>query len=256
MWQYLAHVTARFLRKRASFLVLLALLSLLLLMFRDPVGRFLMPSDGLHSALESFDSRTFSNSQSGEYQIVRGLPDRTALVNEADLVKSIRQSRQSFDVFALTGSAFYNSQEAISDALRHGVKFRILLLDHSQKNRANLEMYFSQCGSKNVGIDWSITNARQSHAALLRLHEDAKRNDRGSIEVRWWRGIFLNSFWVRDSEDSGSSLAHVELTYYGDSFLNPSVRFGGIGQKMTTSLQQQFDYIWNKGLTTEAAEMQ
>ena len=246
--RFMAHVTVRFVRRHAVALYLCIVFALLIFSLRDPVGRFLLPRTGLHATVEGADPTAFSNGKGGAYQIARGLPDRTALVDETNLVNTILQTKQTFDVFALTGSAFFNNTESLSYALQHGVKFRIVLLDHSEYNRTNIESYFSHSGVKSHGIDWSINNAKLAFAALRRFQEEARIAQKGSIEVRWWRGAFLNGFWIRDGGVPGNALAHMEITYYGDAALNPTVRFGSLSQKMTASLQKQFEYIWSNSL--------
>ena len=252
--RFLKHVAARFLRRNAVALGLCVAFALLVFLLRDPIGRFLLPRSGLNAAVEGADPTAFSNGEGGAYQIARGLPDRTALVSETDLVKTIRQANQTFDVFALTGSSFFNNTESLIDAMQHGVKFRLVLLDHSENNRANVESYFSLRGDKSHGVDWSKTNAKQAYEALHKLQKETRAAQKGSIEVRWWRGAYVNSFWIRDGHDRDNSLAHLEITYYGDVMLNPSVRFGSLSPKMTASIQEQFEYIWSKSLPAEASD--
>ncbi len=245
-WGLLAHTTARFIRRKRASLGLCLLLAFLVFLGRDLASRALLTRHGLDSAVSDADSATFSKGEQGVYQIVRGLPDRKALVSETDIVSSIRQTTKTFDAFALTGSVFFNNSEAISDGLQHDVQFRILILDHSQANRDNVENYFRHCGLNSNGVDWSETNARLAYSTFRRFRKDAQQSGKGSMEVRWWKGPFLNSFWVRDSSAPANALAHTEITFYGDSSLNPSVRFGRLSPRMITSIQEQFDYLWNK----------
>jgi hypothetical protein len=251
--RFLAHITARFIRRHAVALGLCVVFALLVFLLRNPIGRLLLSRSGLYAAAEGADPAAFTKGEGGAYQIARGLPDRATLVSGTDLVKTIRQANETFDLFALTGSTFFNNPESLTDALRHGVRFRIVLLDHSEGNRANVESYFSHRGEKSSGVDWSINNAKQAHAALRRLQNQARPSPKGSIEVRSWRGAFLNSFWIRDGRAPSNALAHMEITYYGDVNLNPSVRFGSLSPKMIASLQAQFEYIWSKSLPGEAS---
>jgi hypothetical protein len=248
-WQYGQYLLLRFLRKRWVTLLSILLVALVVAAFRAPISRWLMPSQAVHAALEGFDAGTFYKGHQGRYEIARALADRTALVAETDLVKTIRETRRSFDAFALTGSAFFNNPEAITDAIRNGAKFRFLLYDHSVDNYSNLQALLRDtrfAGS----IEWSTTNARQAAEALNRLKETVASQGLGSdcIEVRHWRGIYLNSFWVRDASDSATAQGHCEVTYYGDQLLNPSMRFGQFSPKMISSLKQQFDYMWSKAV--------
>lgn len=249
--RFLAHITARFLRRNAVTLALCLLFALLVFIFRDPIARLLLPVSGFSAAVAEADPRAFSHGRGGRYEIARGLPDRTALVSETDLVKTIRDSKQSFDVFAFTASAFVNNSEALDEAVRNGVKFRIVLLDHSEMNRSNVELHFLHHGVKNHGTEISITNAKVAHEALRRYQRNAPTGTGGGVEIRSWRGSFSNSFWVRDGLDPGNALAHIEITFFGDLMLNPSVRFGNLSPKVVVSLQSQFDYIWEKSIPGE-----
>jgi hypothetical protein len=252
--RFLAHATARFLRRNSTALGLCIVFAIVAFALRAPIGRFLLPRSGLHATMEAADPQGFSNGERGTYQIARGLPNRTALVSETDLVKTIRQSHQTFDAFALTGSAFFNNSEALKDALQHGVKFRIVLLDHSPENRANVEAYFSHSGTKSTGVKWSVDNARLAIESLRRFQKESQsEQEKGNLDVRAWRGSYLNSFWVRDGYAPDNALAHMEMTYYGDANLNPSIRFGSLSPKMIASLQEQFEYIWSKSVPIDAA---
>jgi hypothetical protein len=240
-----AHVARRFARRNKGWLATWAVAALLVILGRNIVGRTLLTTPGLQTAVERTDPSAFSRGEGGTYQIARALPDRKALVSETDMVDTIRQSKQTFDTFALTGSVFFNNTEALEDGLRRGVRFRILLLDHGDANRTNVECYFRHCGINSNGLEWSSDNAKLAYATFRRLRREAKASQPGSIEVRWWPGPFLNSFWVRDS-GTANALSHAELTYYGDVSLNPSVRFGRLSPQMIASLQVQFDYLWSK----------
>jgi len=239
-----AHVARRFARRNKGWLAVWAVAILLVFLGRDLVGRTLLTFRGLQTTVERTDPAAFSRGEGGIYQIARALPDRKTLVSESDMVDTIRQTRETFDAFALTGSVFFNNTEALNDGLRRGVQFRILLLDHSEANRTNVECYFQHCAINSNGLEWSRENANQGYAVFRRMRRGSKASQTGSIEVRWWRGPFLNSFWVRDSGTT-NALGHAELTYYGDVNLNPSVRFGNLSPRMIGSLQEQFNYLWS-----------
>jgi hypothetical protein len=55
----------------------------------------------------------------------------TALVAQTDIVEAIQATRQSFDMFAMTGSVIVNNYKAVMRAVANGARFRIVILDHS-----------------------------------------------------------------------------------------------------------------------------
>jgi hypothetical protein len=193
----------------------------------------------------------FATGGSHAYQVARCLPDRHALVTETDLVSAIEQSQRTFDVLAVTGTSFYVNTEVLSEAVRRGVRFRFLLMDHSESNRANVETYFRFCGSHGGGIDASTSTSKLAEATLRRLQTENSQT--GKIELRWWRGPFINSFWIRDAGEVRSGMGHLEITFFGDQMLNPSVRFGNLSPGLIVSLQQQFEYLWERSSPADGA---
>ena len=67
--------------------------------------------------------------------------------------------------------------------------------------------------------------------------------------LRFWKGPFSNSFWIRDADIPESALGHVEITYWGDPDFDPIVRFGKLSPKMVKSLEEQFEHIWGQSET-------
>ena len=203
-----------------------------------------MPDSGVHAVVERADSNVFSGGAHGRYQLARGLANRDMLVTETHLVSSIRESKHTFDMFALTGSAMYGNYEAIIYAMDRGVHFRVVIFDHSDQNKAYLDDYFRIHSTTITSVEGSKTNAKQVVDFIQRLHTHPK----GKIEVRVRRGPFLNSMWIRDSQFPESALGHIEVTFYGDLVNNPSLRFGKLSPAMVASLQEQFEYIWSNSL--------
>jgi TIR domain len=240
--RFITHIAVRFTRRIKFMLGFLPIVAFLVLIYRVELGRFL---------LEQPAPKGFTGSKAGPCQIVQGLPDRAALLNETNLDKSIRETNQTFDIFALSGNAFSSRGEAIRAALKNNVKFRIVLLDHSESNYMNVESYFENSTISSNNAKFSINNTKSSANILQRLGNEASIAGKGNVEVRWWHGPFLNSFWVRDGYNAENAFAHMEISYYGDVSLNPSVRFGQLSEKMIPSLQKQFEYIWQKSLPAE-----
>lgn len=241
------HLLRRFVWHNKEWLATWAVALFLVFLSRDMISQMLLTKSGLQGAVERADQVAFSQGKGGAYQIARVLPNRKALVDETDIVDTISKTKQTFDVVAVSGSVFYNNLEALRDGLRRGVKFRFLLLDHSNANRENIESYYQHSSIEGNGLEWGTVNSKQAQAVLRQLSEEAKLSQNGSIEVRWLQGPFLNSFWVRDGMGA-NALGHVELTYHGDATLNPSLRFGRLSPQMTLSLQKQFDYLWGSEL--------
>ncbi len=234
----------RFAAKRRGGLYLLSLVAVLGLLAHDRLGRALLGSSGLQEAIESADPRAFERNDSEPSQVVRGFVDRKALVTQSELVRTLDETKSTFDVFALTATIFYNNQEALRAALRRGVHLRFILLDHGSENRPNVELHFSFC-DVNSSASTSTENAKlaaTNFKRICRLESDAP----GKLEIRWWRGPFMNSFWVRDKDDPDNRLGHVELTTYGSAFANPSFRFGALGPGFLPALEAQFEYLWGK----------
>ena len=220
---------------------------------RDFVAMSLISEDGLRRSLESLDPASFSHAPAALYEVARALPDRKSLVAETDLVESIRMSTTSIDVFAVTGTAFYNNQEALTDALGRGARLRLILLDHSPANRDQVTAYFRRTGEAPDDLDdvirLSASNASQARGTLIRFRNRMAID--GRVELRWWRGPFLNSFWIRDGRSPHNGLAHIEVSFHGDASRNPSVRFGRLSPRMVGVLQQQFDEMWERSIRDE-----
>lgn len=240
-----AYFTRRYIRQNKKKLCACLLFLCLVVAIRNPLGRLLVTDEGFYTILKNADPSAFSGDGEEEYQISRGLPDRASLVASSDLVSLIGDTQESFDVFALTGASFYNNKEAILAALERGVRIRILLLDHSDNNKLNIESFFADKRDGAENAEMSRNNAKIAETSFEMTQSEAK-HDRysGTLEVRWWSGAFTNSFWVRDGHIEATSLAHVEITYFGDSMDNPSVRFGALSPRMIMCFQSQFDYMW------------
>lgn len=235
------HNFKRFIRRSRWWLLFLFFVGCLVAIYRDPVGRRLMPYSGIHHVVAAADPDIFSNSASGTYQVARGLANREMLVSETDLVETIRNTRSSFDMFALTGSAIVGNYEAIVSAVSNGAKVRLVIFDHGPENSQNLEQFFEYCGTNSSGANWSKNNAGQVVSFIRNLSDRFQ----GKIEIRLWRGPFMNSMWIRDADLEDNRMGHVEITCYGDLALNPTVRFGKLSPEMIRTLQRQFEYIWN-----------
>ncbi len=249
---YLPHRFLGWVRRRAVAIGACLTIALMVFLLRAPIGRLLVPRDGIHSYLEQQDPNVFSLTADETYQIVRGLPDRATLVSETDLQAAIRSTEKTLDIFAITGTSFFSNPEAIYQILQRGVRIRVILLDHSEQNRANLVQYFEHSGdpsrSPDLLADMSRDSAAVAQGAFRKFREDAIAKQTGSIELRWWQGTFLNSFWIRDAELPRNALGHVEITIFGDAQLNPSVRFGSYSPKMITGLQSHFEELWKAAL--------
>lgn len=239
--EFLRHATTRTMQRNRSGLMFFVACCFLVFLFRDPIGRMLMPHSGVHAVVERADSNVFSGGAHGKYQLARGLANRDMLVTETDLVSSIRESKHTLDMFALTGTAMVSNYEAINYAMDRGVHFRVVIFDHSDQNKTYLDDYFRIHSTTITSVEWSKTNAKQVVEFIQRQHTHPK----GKIEIRVWRGPFLNSMWIRDSEFPESALGHIEVTYYGELVKNPSLRFGKLSPAMVASLQEQFEYIWS-----------
>lgn len=239
------HNFKRFIRRSRWWLLFLFFVSCLVAIYRDPVGRRLMPHSGIHYVVAAADPDIFSHSKSGTYQVARGLANREMLVSETDLVETIRNTKKSFDMFALTGSAIVGNYEAIVSAISNGAKVRLVIFDHGPENSQNLEQFFEYCGTNSSGAAWSKNNADQVVSFIVNLSNRFQEK----IEIRLWRGPFMNSMWIRDADLKDNRMGHIEITCYGDLALNPTVRFGQLSPAMIQTLQKQFEYIWNHEAT-------
>lgn len=241
------HVSKRIVRRNKTWLLSLGLFGLLVWIGRDFVGRTLLPDSGIHQVVARADSQVFSDSIDGTYQVARALQDREALVAQTDIVEAIQATRQSFDMFAMTGSVIVNNYEAVMRAVANGARFRIVILDHSEQNSTHLNDLFAVSGTNATGVEWSKRNAAQ----VMEFVRQQNERTRGAIELRVWRGPYLNSMWIRDSKSTDNQLGHLEVTFYGDLARNPSLRFGKLSPALIPALQNQFDYIWERSIPLE-----
>jgi hypothetical protein len=218
----------------------------------DQAGTLPLSELAVHSAVEDADPIAFERGR-GPYQIARALEDRKALLSEG-LIKTFDETQFTFDVFATSVPSFYLYEPAIKDAIERGVKFRFILLDHGPENRKNAELFYRVRASdkENRSRIKIATVAPPKFFISIQNHIDSRNGAKGSIDVRWWRNVFLNSFWVRDSRDSGNALGHIEVSYYGNLDWNPSLRFGKLSPKMVKGLQKQFDWLWQRAKETES----
>lgn len=218
--------------------------------YRDSLAAEVISKRALLRVLGREDGLAFSNATPENAEVIRGFPDRESLINNTEIADTIAESRATFDLFALSATAFYTNPEALRTALRNNVAFRIVVIDTSEENRANLQAFFSKCSQDGTGMQWQMNSADAGIATFLSIDAEARKAGRGSIAIRTWKGPFLNSLWVRDGyRDDG--IAHVELTYYGDAIRNPAIRIGTLGGQMRRSLQAQFEYIWQHATPVE-----
>lgn len=219
------------------------------------IAVYFVPVFGLGTVLEVRDPGAFSGTAKGKYHIARAFEDRIELQKDSNLAIILGETKQSFDVFSLNAPSFADKTEAIESAIKRGVFFRILLVDHGEANHAKLADFFKDCGRSDFNLKTSIDESNRSKKKFVTLHKEAPKSGRGGLEIRWWKGIYLNSFWVRDCDGkknmlTPTSVGHLEITYFGPSrSQDPSVRFGEFSHEIVLSLQKQFDYMWDKSET-------
>lgn len=242
--QFWSYVIGRFGRKYARAFLLYGIFLVAMFLMRDAVGNLLITRAGVNTKIAELDPHAFP--KKANYELIHGLPNRATLTAETELPDSIRQSQKTFDMFALTASGFFTQSEAIQDAIGNGVHFRILILDQALVNEENVLSYISKVRSDDGKRETTRMNAKVSYASFQELERYGKNSGKGKIELRVWRGPFMNSFWVRDGKSADNGLGHIEISYYGDALLDPSIRFGSLSPKMIASLQTQFDYLWER----------
>jgi hypothetical protein len=219
--------------------------------FRDEIATLIVTSRGVSRVAQRYDKTAFAARKLATVDIARGLPSWDALTSQTDLVSTIRESKFSFDIFTLTGSAFFNNFEALEEALSNGARFRVVLVDHSQKHFEEVLAYFKQHGYGESEARWSASNSTLAGEVFRKLAKKYDGGSSGKFELRWWTRSYSNSFWIRDGNDPKLALAHIEISYYGDAALNPSIRFGSLAPQMVASLSEQFEYIWTNSRLDE-----
>lgn len=203
----------------------------------------------LYKLVEKHDGNTFSNSTTETPQIARALTDREALTRETDLRATVRNSKKTFDIFAVRGAVVEAFEEEFRAAALRGVNIRVIFLDHGPENIQNVDAYISQLGPSKHDRNWYFDGAKHSIEVVRRLQSDITRSNspsKGRIELRLLKAPFYNSIWIRDAEDKENSVAHIAVTYYGEEPKYPSLRFGSLSPKIVESIRQQFETIWSQ----------
>jgi hypothetical protein len=176
------------------------------------------------------------------------------LINETDIVRTLRETLHTFDVHAESAGFLYNNDEVLIDAMRRGVKFRILLYDQGLQNRANAIAYQNESGAteREMNTDFDMAKlAAIKFRNIKTAFEKQRGASTGSLEVRWKKGLYFDSFWIRDGDISANALGHIEVRYYKEALSDPIIRFGSLSPLMIRSLQHEFDLIWADGEPTE-----
>ncbi|HEX3997554.1 MAG TPA: hypothetical protein VHX65_03280, partial [Pirellulales bacterium] len=180
--------------------------------------------------------------------IARAFPTRQRLNENAPLARYVQSTLQTFDFFAVHGSILVSLQDTIVERANHGVKFRVLLMDHGDANVQNLKEY-GRVQFPATSIERLQQMPGESIDVLKSIHQRIDNASGGSFEFRFVPFQFLNSFWVRDA-GYPSALAHLEITAYrptNPNITNPSVRFGALCPEMIESLHLQFEGLWPLG---------
>jgi hypothetical protein len=173
-------------------------------------------------------------------------------MTETDLVETLRNTKRTFDVFAVRAQFIDQYYDSFKDALRRGVNVRVAVIDHSPKNKANVDAYLSairDTAGKPPEAAHYMANARHTQEVIKKLQREIEAvpgGQRGSLRLRALPGPFYNSIWISDYADSSSAVGHLSATFYGDESTNVCFRGSHFARVFIKNLAAQFEYIWQQ----------
>lgn len=232
--------------------LVLTLLAVIVLMSAALLGWYFVPSPDqrvLSKYLAKHDPAVFSHSRNGLYDIARVLPDRASLVGETDLRVTLDETNESFDLLAVHGmSVLEEFKSNVTEALKHGVDFRVVVMDAGPDNTRNFETMAQ-------AMDMDATMLRNNIAACVKAVKETQvkiANDKttypGSTEIRYLNEPVFFSIWIRDRRNRDSAVANFSVRYFHDHAANAvAYRLSNKAcPRLMNKLVSQFEEIWKR----------
>lgn len=206
---------------------------------------YLLPVPPLHKVsqlLHENDPAVFYGSKTGLYDVVRVMPNQATLLGGTDFGADLDGAKQSFDLFANTAGLVVNSWRGkFVEALRRGVKIRIVLSDYSDKNAMHFDTFANAIGEPPEASRGACADIHRKLRAMIKQCETEQL--KGTLEVRWNRKPLLYTCWVRDSS-TDSAVGHLGVHVYRGKPEWPSFRVSKTCPDLVKSLADEFQAIW------------
>jgi hypothetical protein len=208
------------------------------------------PGQGTMSRyLSRHDSKLFRHAPDGGlYDFARVIPDRQSLASETDLAETLRETKYTFDLFAVHGmSVVQNYENEVVAGLKRGVNFRVVLWDPGDANKANFDLMAAVARPQSRNSTHR-ERVKESIVMIRRLQDRvaADRNTyRGSLDLRCLAKPGLYSMWIKDAKTADDATANITILQYRGEQFNPSFRLSNKACKRTLDgLKEEFEDLW------------
>lgn len=224
-------------------LLVLGSLALNMVNSSDPkaFSRYLATQDGV----------LFDRSKSGIYDVARVFPDKASIEEDSDLGAVIEGSQMEFSLFSdHAASVLDRYGEQIKDAVRRGVRVRIVLLSPTALKEGKCKEILE---ASDRDEDFLLT---KTEAACSTIEEWQKQlNDaghRGQLDLHLLEHPVFHRMWLRDPGSKTNAMAHITILQYRGRLTPPSFRATSkSSKKLVTCMADEFEAIWNKSVSLE-----
>jgi hypothetical protein len=199
--------------------------------------------------LAKHDEKLFRHApQGGLYDFARVIPDRQSLSTETDLAETLRETKHSFDLFAVHGiSVLQNYDNELVAGLKRGVAFRVVLWGPDDTNKSQFDLMVAVVrahSDSNMQRDRVRESIKRIQKLQQRVAAD-RATYKGSLDIRCLDKIGLFSMWIKDRNDPETAMGHITVYQYRGEAFTPSFRMTNKACKRTLdNLTAEFEEIW------------
>jgi hypothetical protein len=219
------------------------------------VWRYLQPPAPkvLSNYLNEHDPVLFPYQGDYSFDIAKIFPDRQSLSTEANLGVTLHQTESSFDLLAEHGSSvIIDYRKNITDALKKGVKFRVIILNVDDVEAGKHDELIKTTTAGGATLEQKrlafLSRLIQVRSVLTEINQEIKNNKKlykGNLEVRVLSRPVLYRMWIKDRELPDKAIAHLTVHQYRGNSESPSFRFTNReSARLMASLQKDFDAAW------------
>jgi hypothetical protein len=202
----------------------------------------------LSKSLKKSDGALFQYSRDGLFDIARVFPDKQSLDNESALKEVIQATSNEFNLFSDHGvSVLENYKSDLIEALRRGVKIRVILLHPSMIKDTKNEGMLSITKQDPESLLGKIRSSQNVIRDLKQQVASNKTEYPGRIDLRLLRKPIVYRMWLRDPTSKETAMAHISVFQYRGRMTLPNFRVTRkTSEKLLQKLNADFETVWKE----------
>lgn len=197
---------------RSEFFI--GLILLLLLVFGFFVYR---ENSTIRNRLKATEEQLFAFSKDSTLEFARVLPDYESIMKETNIGETFSTTKSDFYFMSNAGKVFHEYTETIDSCIRHGVVFKILLIDTAsvQPGKLNHHLVFDPDSKLyKTKLEKMRADFKSTIDFMTKIDSIPKQiKNAGHIEIRLYSGPAPYQMWIKDPKNS-NGLVHFNTVAY------------------------------------------